>query len=67
LVTLRIICGKGTFVDKMLELFSVDVHLYIPVTTRVKRYTRFVAKYVTGRRKRFRPYKVYIFLIRIAE
>jgi len=27
-------------------------------TRRVKEYTRFVGKYVTGRRKRFRPYKV---------
>jgi len=34
----------------------------IPVTRRVKGYTRFVGKY-TGRRKRFRPHKVYIFLI----
>jgi len=37
------------------------------VTRRVKGYTRFVEKYVTGRRKRFRPYKVYIFLIRITS
>jgi len=29
--------------------------LLIPVTRRVKSYTRFVGKYVTGRRKRFRP------------
>jgi len=27
-------------------------------------YTRFVEKYVTGRRKRFQTYKIYIFLIR---
>jgi len=39
--------------------------LFIPVTCRVKGYIRFVEKYVTGRRKRFRLYKVYIFLIRI--
>jgi len=38
-----------------------------PVTRRVKGYTRFVGKYVTGRRKRFRPHKVYIFLIRITS
>jgi len=38
--------------------------VFIPVTRRVKGYTRFVGKYVTGRRKRFRPHKVYIFLIR---
>jgi len=30
-------------------------------------YTRFVGKYVTGRRKRFRPHKVYIFLIKITS
>jgi len=30
-------------------------------------YTRFVGKYVTGRRKRFRPHKVYIFMIRITS
>jgi len=29
--------------------------------------TRFVGKYVTGRRKRFRPHKVYIFLNRITS
>jgi len=40
---------------------------FIPVTRRVKGYTRFVGKYVTGRRKRFRPHKVYIFLIRITS
>jgi len=32
-----------------------------------KRYTRFVEKCVTGRRKRFRPHKVYIFLITITK
>jgi len=41
--------------------------LFIPVTRRVKGYTRFVGKYVTGRGKRFRPHKVYIFLIRITS
>jgi len=39
--------------------------MFIPVTRRVKGYTRFVGKYVKGRRKSFRPPKVYIFLIRI--
>jgi len=39
----------------------------IPVTRRVKGYTRFVGKYVTGRRKPFRPHKVDIFLIRITS
>jgi len=32
----------------------------LTVTRRVKGYTRFVEKYVTGRRKHFRPYTVYI-------
>jgi len=48
----------------------VGSKLIIPVTRRVKGYNRFVGqyvtfrrrgKYVTGRRKYFRPYKVYIF------
>jgi len=30
-------------------------------------YTRSVGKYVTGKRKRFRPHKVYILLIRITS
>jgi len=37
--------------------------LDLPVTPRVKGYTRLVGKYVTGRRKRFQPHKEYIFLI----
>jgi len=45
-------------------IFCITV---IRVTRRVKGYTRFVEKYVTGRRKRFRPHKVYIFLIRITS
>jgi len=32
--------------------------VFISVTRRVKGDTRFVGKYVTGRRKRFRPHKV---------
>jgi len=43
------------------------MYVFIPVTRRVKGNTRFVGKYVTGRRKRFRPHKVYIFLIRITS
>jgi len=39
--------------------------VFIPVTRRVKLYTRFFGRTVTDRRKRFRPHKVYIFLIRI--
>jgi len=43
---------------------SRNAHIFIPVTRRVKGYTRYVGKCVTGRRKRFRLQK-YIFLIRI--
>jgi len=52
-----------------LTLESVDYSVFfaITVTRRVKGWTRFVEKYVTGRRKRFRPHKVYIFLIRITS
>jgi len=42
-------------------------NIFIPVTRRVKGYTRFVGRYATGRRKQFRPYKAYIFLIRITS
>jgi len=35
--------------------------IFIPVTLRVKGYTRFVEEYGTDRRKFFRPYKVYFF------
>jgi len=41
--------------------------IFIPVTRRVKGYTRFVGKCVTSRRKRFRPHRVYIFFIRITS
>jgi len=34
--------------------------MILPVTYRAKGYIRFVGKYVTDRRKRFRPHKVYI-------
>jgi len=37
--------------------------LFILVTRRVKGYTKFVGKYVTGRRKRFRPHKEYIHIL----
>jgi len=39
--------------------------ILIPVTRKVKGYTGFVGKYVTSKRTRFRPHKVYIFFIRI--
>jgi len=41
--------------------------LFILVTLRVKGYIRFVGKYVTDRMNRFRPYKVYVLLIRITS
>jgi len=46
---------------------QIIASVFIPVTRRVKGYTRFVGKYLTDRRKRFRPHKVYIFLIRITS
>jgi len=33
--------------------------VFIPITGRVKEYTRSIGKYVTGRKNRFRPNKVY--------
>jgi len=33
----------------------------------VNGYTRNVGKYVTGRSKRFRPYKVYVYILILAE
>jgi len=41
--------------------------IIIPVTHRVKGYTIFIGKYVTGKSKRFQPHKLYIFLIRITS
>jgi len=57
---------------RVVRFFAIQANnficaLFIPVTRRVKEHTRFVGKYVTGRRKRFRPHKVYIFLIRITS
>jgi len=46
-------------------VYSKDV--FIPITRRVKGYTRFVGMYVAGKRNRFRPHKVYLFLIRITS
>jgi len=46
---------------------QIIASVFILVTRRVKGYTRFVGKYVTGKRKRFIPHKVYIFLIRITS
>jgi len=50
-----------------LNVKKIITSLLIAVTRRVNGLTRFVGKYVTGRRKRFRPHKVYIFLIRITS
>jgi len=36
--------------------------MFIPVTFRVKGYTRFVGKYVTGRMNPFRPHNVYMYI-----
>jgi len=57
---------KNLSPNNLVSLRSYE-RLVIPVTRRVKGYTRFVGKYVTGRRKRFQPHKVYIFLIRITS
>jgi len=35
----------------------------VSVTRRVKGYTTFVEEYLTGERKRLRPYKVYMYII----
>jgi len=55
-----------TDVDDNYGLRIMGRTICIPVTRRVE-YTRFVGKYVTGRRKRIRPHKVYIFLIRVTS
>jgi len=59
--------GKHLFHCVAIFWLKLGLQIFIPVTRRVKVYTRFVGKYVTGRRKRFRPHKVYIFLIRITS
>jgi len=45
-------------ISSLCEAFVKLKLVIIPVTCRVKGYTRFVGRYV--RRKRFRPHKVYI-------
>jgi len=45
----------------------LNLLMIIPVTRRLKGYTRFVEKNLSGRRNRFRRHKVYIFLIRITN
>jgi len=59
--TFRIFSYISIYID------LVKLKIIIPDTRRIKGYTRFVGKYVTGRRKRFRPHEVCIFLIRIAS
>jgi len=39
----------------------IGLVVVMTVTRRVKGYSRFVEKYVLGRRKRFLPYKEYIY------
>jgi len=57
-----------THLDLFIKIYYFNaIYIFIPVTRRVKGYTRFVGKYVTGRKKRFRPHKIYIFLIRITS
>jgi len=60
--TLQVNASRGQH-----KLLLAHYKLFIPVTRRVKAYTRFVGKYVTGRRKRFRPHKIDIFFIRITS
>jgi len=48
--------------DNKLGYTKTLVNTFHTFTRRVKGYTRFVGKYVIGRRKRFLPHKVYIFL-----
>jgi len=55
----------GQIISNWLLFFYYPFYVLIPVTRRVKAYNRFVEKYVTGTKKRFRLYKVYIVLIRI--
>jgi len=53
--------------DNKLGYTKTLVNTFHTFTRRVKGYTRFVGKYVIGRRKRFLPHKVYIFLTRITS
>jgi len=46
---------------------QIHILIFIPVTRGVKWCTRYVGWCLTGRRKRFRLNKVYIFLIRITN
>jgi len=50
---------------KKFSFLSFSICASFTVTRRVKGYTEFAGKYLTGRSKRFRSHKVYIFLIRI--
>jgi len=58
---------NNTYLTSLESCDRNNCDIIIPVTLRVKGYTRFVGKYVTGRRKRFRTHKVYIFLTRITS
>jgi len=68
--TTQIVMDRFTYsvsLKLLLELRIWKNILKMPVTRRVKGCTRLVGKYVTGRRKLFRPHKVYIVLIRITR
>jgi len=68
--TTQIVMDRFTYsvsLKLLLELRIWKNILKMPVTRRVKGCTRLVGKYVTGRRKLFRPHKVYIVLIRICR
>jgi len=64
-------CDKINSITSMSYIIShcdlLFESIFISVTRRVKGSTRFVGKYVTGRRMHFWPHKVYIFLITITS
>jgi len=53
------------FLLMLYEFVSHKNRVFYTRTPRVKGNTRIIGKYVTGLRKRFRSYKVYIFLMKI--
>jgi len=60
-------CGTSSPGLKFTAESNLVRSVIIPDTRRLRGYTRFIGKYVTSRTKRFRPHKVYIFLIRIDQ
>jgi len=55
---------KNTKILFKLKLFNVGLTYKFTSNLWRNHYTRFAGKYLSGRRKRFRPHKVYIILIR---